>query len=197
MRLIGLTGGIASGKSTAAKILGALGLPVLDTDEVVHRLLEPGGAAYPRVVETFGPEILDGKGRIDRGRLGNKVFADPEARRRLEAIVHPLVEAEVRRWIAQQEAEGHAWAVLEVPLLVEAGWDRWVDEVWVVDVPVEVQVERLMRERGFSREEALSRIRAQIPREARLARATRVIANRGTVEELAAELRRAWQELSS
>lgn len=197
MRLIGLTGGIASGKSTAAKILAALGLPVLDTDEVVHRLLEPGGAAYPRVVETFGPDILDGKGRIDRGRLGKKVFADPEARGRLEAIVHPLVEAEVRRWIAQQEAEGHDWAVLEVPLLVEAGWDRWVDEVWVVDVPVEVQVERLMRERGFSREEALSRIQAQIPREARLARATRVIANRGTVEELEAELHRAWQELSS
>ncbi|MDI3269391.1 MAG: dephospho-CoA kinase [Bacillota bacterium] len=195
MRLIGLTGGIAGGKSTAARILAGLGLPVLDTDEVVHQLLEPEGAAYRPVVEAFGPGILDEEGRIHRGRLGQVVFRDKEARRRLESIVHPLVAREVRRWIQERAREGHRWGVLEVPLLVEAGWDRWVDEVWVVDVAPEVQVQRLMKERGLSRDEALARIGAQISREERRARATRIIGNEGTVAELEERLREAWQEL--
>ncbi|MBX5476201.1 MAG: dephospho-CoA kinase [Clostridia bacterium] len=195
MYLIGLTGGIASGKSTAAAALRAAGAPVVDADALAREVVEPGRPAYDAIVRAFGPSVVRPDGRLDRAALGRLVFADEARRRELEAIVHPAVGAEIEAWLARQKDAGAPAAVLEIPLLFESGWDRRVDESWVIDVPVETQVERLVRRDGLSREEARARVAAQLPREERLRRATRVFFNDGDVESLKAAVTAAWREV--
>jgi dephospho-CoA kinase len=179
---VGLTGGVASGKSTVAAILRDLGAVVIDADALAREVVGPGTPGLDAVVAAFGPEVLGPDGGLDRARLGALVFADADRRTALEAIVHPLVRARA----AELEASAPAGAVVvhDIPLLVETGQAGSFDAVLVVDVPVDVQVARAVQDRGWSDDEARSRIAAQASREDRLAVATYVIDNAGTAEDL-------------
>ncbi|HEY8483220.1 MAG TPA: dephospho-CoA kinase [Longimicrobiales bacterium] len=195
MLRVGLTGNIASGKSTVAEVWRRLGARVIDADELARRAVEPGTPGLERVVREFGPEVLDERGRLDRAALRRIVFRDPEARRRLEAIVHP----EVRRLRAEEEAraraEGVRILVHDIPLLFELGMEKEFDVVVLVDARPELRLERLVRERGLSEEEARRMIEAQMPSEAKRPKADLVIENEGTREELEAKAKEAWREL--
>ena len=192
---VGLTGGVASGKSTVAALLRELGAVVVDSDVLAREVVEPGTPGLAAVVEAFGPEVLDADGRLDRPALGALVFGDEPARRRLEGILHPLIRARA----AELEAAAPEGAVVvhDIPLLVETGQADRFDAVVVVDVPVETQVERMVRDRGMSREDALARVKAQASREARLAVATHVVENTGTREDLRDRVTEVLEELVS
>jgi len=192
--VLGLTGGVGSGKSTVGRLLAERGAVVIDADLVAREVMAPGMQAHDAVAERFGPEAVTADGTIDRPALAALVFADPTARRDLNAIVHPVVGEEI---LAQVEGVGAAQpdaiVVLEVPLLAEVGRDRYpVAGVLVVDVPVELAVTRLVSGRGFSEEEAWARIAAQATRDERLATADEVIDNSGDLDHLRSEVDRAW-----
>ena len=180
---IALTGGIASGKSAVAEQFAALGVPVIDTDVIARQVVEPGQPALAQVVATFGAEALDDSGRIDRRRMRDRIFADPDARRRLEAILHPAIREEMER---QSLAADGPYQVLVIPLLAEGGRRDHVDRVLLVDVPEETQAQRLMARDGVTREQARASLDAQASREARLALADDVLSNTGRVDELRA-----------
>ncbi|RFF31892.1 dephospho-CoA kinase [Wenzhouxiangella sediminis] len=180
--LVALTGGVASGKTSVSDRLSARGVPVVDTDLIARQVVAPGSPGLNRVVEAFGPEILDSSGALDRRALRERVFARPEARERLEAILHPLIEKEARRQVAlHREAD---YVVLVVPLLVESGLFKDADRVVVVDVPESVQIERLVERDNVDRSQAESMLAAQATRPNRLAAATDVLDNSGSIEEL-------------
>jgi dephospho-CoA kinase len=190
---VGLTGGVASGKSTVSAMLRELGAVVIDADALAREVVEPGTPGLDAVVATFGPEVLDPDGGLDRGRLGEIVFADPARRADLEAIVHPLVRAR-----AQEIESGTPAGVLvvhDIPLLVETGQASTFDAVLVVDVPDDVQVARAVRDRGWSEDQARARISAQADRSERLAAATHVIDNAGTYEDLRQRVAEVFVEL--
>jgi dephospho-CoA kinase len=179
LKLIGLTGGAGSGKSTVAAMLRELGAEVLDADDAAHAAYEPGTPGFEEVVREFGPDFVR-DGRIDRARLGELVFNDKDARLRLNAIVHPLV----REWMAARTAEaaerGAGVVVQEVPLLFENGLERLYSSVVLVYVPESVQLERLVEGRGFTEERARAIIAAQMPIEEKRRRAQHVIDNSGS-----------------
>lgn len=179
---VGLTGGIASGKSTVSAMLRELGAIVVDADLLAREVVRPGTPGLAEVVAALGPEILTADGEMDRAKVGAIVFADPEQRQRLEAVIWPLVH-EAGQALAAAAGPGDV-VVHDIPLLVETGQQSSFDAVVVVDVPVEVQVERMVRDRGWTEAEARARIAAQAPREQRLAAATYVIENTGTREDL-------------
>jgi dephospho-CoA kinase len=186
--LVGLTGGIGSGKTTVADLFGELGVPLIDTDLIAHALTGPGGAAMPAIREVFGAGVVATDGRLDRAAMRELAFRDPESRRRLEAILHPMIREETWRQIA--EASSRPYAIVVVPLLVESGsWKGWLERVLVVDCPVEVQVERVMRRSGLPREQVEAIIAVQIPRDRRLAAADEVIDNSGDPSRLAERVR--------
>jgi len=191
---VGLTGGVASGKSAVSAILRELGAVVVDADALAREVVGPGTPGLADVVAAFGPEVLGSDGVLDRARLGALVFADAERRTALEAIVHPLVRARA----AELEASAPPGAVVvhDIPLLVETGQAAAFDAVLVVDVPVEVQVTRAVRDRGWSEEEARSRIAAQAARDERLAAATYVIDNAGTTEDLRQRVAEVFAQLT-
>jgi dephospho-CoA kinase len=192
---VGLTGGVASGKSTVAAMLVELGAVLIDGDALAREVVARGTPGLDQVVAEFGPEILTPEGDLDRPALGRIVFADEAARRRLEAITHPLI---FERYAALEAAapEG-ALVVHDIPLLAESGRADTFDEVLVVDAPVELQVERMVRDRGWTREEAEARIAAQATREQRLAIATYVIDNTGTIEDLRHRVTEVFEELTA
>jgi dephospho-CoA kinase len=179
---VGLTGGIASGKSTVSAILTELGAVVIDADQLAREVVAPGTPGLEQIVAAFGPEVLTPTGQLDRPKVGALVFADPERLRALERIVHPLVRA--RSAELEQTASAEALIVHDIPLLAETDQADRFDAVIVVDVPEEVQVERMLRDRAMTREDALARIGAQATRERRRAVATYVIENTGTREDL-------------
>ncbi len=191
---MGLTGGVASGKSTVSGLLRDLGAVVVDADALAREVLEPGTPGLAAVADEFGPEVLDGDGALDRARLGALVFADPARRAALEDIVHPLVRA--RAHDLEEAAPAGALVVHDIPLLVETGQSGAFDAVVVVDVPVEVQVARAVRDRGWSEDEARSRIAAQATRAERLAAATYVVDNSGTLEDLRQRVAEVFEALS-
>jgi dephospho-CoA kinase len=190
---VGLTGGVASGKSTVAAILAELGAVVVDADLLAREVVAIGTDGLRRVAEEFGPEVLGVEGELDRRALGALVFADERARRRLEAIVHPLVRARA----AELEAAAPEGAVVvhDIPLLAETGQAGAFDAVVVVDTPVQLQVERMVADRGWTREEAEARIAAQATREQRREVATYVIENTGTLEDLRDRVTEVFEEL--
>ncbi len=194
MLLVGLTGGIGSGKSTVAQMLEKRGAVVFDADMLARQAVAPGTAGFDRVVERFGPHVLAPGGDIDREALSSIVFADPAARRDLEAIVHP----EVVRMFAQgcEEYQGtDRVVVFSAPLLVETGMHTAFDVLIVVSAPVQAQVERLMRERGMSETAVQARIAAQLPLEAKAEAADVIVDNEGSLEELDGQVDRVWQKL--
>ncbi len=179
---VGLTGGVASGKSTVSAILAELGAVVIDGDKLAREVVERGTPGLAAVVEAFGPAILTPEGDMDRAAVGQIVFNDEAKRKLLESIVHPLV---FERYAALEASAPQDGVVIhDIPLLAESGRADTFDEVIVVDAPRETQVERMLRDRGWTREDAESRIAAQATREQRLAIATYVIENTGTLEEL-------------
>lgn len=194
MLLVGLTGGIGSGKSTVSRMLGARGAVVFDADLLARQAVAPGTPGHEAVVARFGPHILAPGGDIDREALASIVFADPAARRDLEAIVHP----EVRRMFAEASEtyrDTDAVVVLSAPLLVETGMHTAFDVLIVVSATERTQIERLMRDRGMSEEKIRARIAVQAPLEAKAAVADILIDNEGTLEELERQVNRVWEDL--
>jgi len=194
--VIGLTGGIGSGKSTVAQRLSGLGARVIDADRAGHLVLEPDGSAYGEVVRTFGPEILDSEGRIVRKRLGGLVFADPAQLAKLNAISHPLMAAQMEGEIASLRKGNPppAAIVLDAAILYQAGWDKLCDTVWTVSVEDETAIVRLAARNGLNREEARARLAAQWSNSQREVRAQAVIRNDGSLEELHRRVDSLWRE---
>jgi len=184
--LIGLTGGIGSGKSTVADAFAALGAGVVDTDQIAHGLTAPNGAAMPAILAEFGPTVADTTGAMDRSAMRQLVFSDPLARRRLEAILHPMIGAESTRAL---EAIDGPYRIIVVPLLVEGRhWRSRVDRVLVVDCPRALQIERVIQRSGLAIAQIESILDAQATREERLAQADDVIDNAGLPDRLPAQI---------
>ena len=195
MLRIGLTGGIGSGKSTVAALLAARGALVVDADRIAREVVEPGTPGLARVVETFGRGVLATDGSLDRAALAAIVFADPEARRDLERIVHPAVRERAAE--LEQAASPDAVVVHVIPLLVETGQQDQFDVVVVVDVDPETQLARLAARDGLNAAEGAARLAAQASREQRRAAADIVIDNRGSVTDLKAQIGPLWRFLTS
>lgn len=211
-RLIGLTGGIASGKSTVGRLLRQLGAVVVDADEVAREVVEPGRPAYERIVAAFGREVLKASPPppvdaadsatpapppLDREKLAARVFGDETARRRLNQITHPEIAAESGRRIAAAATAGAPVIVYEVPLLVENNLQHGLNGVIVVDVPEELQLARAVQRGGLTQAQAQARMAAQLPRAERLRAANWVIDNRGDEDATAAQVAAIWPALCS
>lgn len=195
MKIIGLTGGIASGKSFVAGILSSLGAVIIDADVLARRVVAPGEPAYHAVAREFGAGVLLQGGALDRKALGKIVFSDETARRKLEAIVHPAVAELAERSIAEEERKGRRAVFYVVPLLFEAGLESMMDEIWVVSVEGETEIDRLMKRDGISRDEAMTRIASQMSLEEKAARGDVVIDNSGTPLETECIIRSEWERL--
>lgn len=180
--VVALTGGIASGKSTVSRQFERLGVPVVDSDEIARELVEPGQPLLASIVSALGKELLDAYGRLKRRKLREMIFSSPEARAKLEAIMHPRILEEAERRVLQLDAP---YCVLVIPLLAESGGRGTVDRVLVVDANEEARIRRVMRRDGISRKEVTATLAAQAGREARLAIADDIIDNSGDVTALA------------
>ncbi len=190
---VGLTGGIGAGKSEVSRRLAAQGAVVIDADAIAHEVVGPGTGGLAEVVAAFGNDVLDPGGQLDRARLGDLVFADPQLRSKLNAIVHPLVAARMRE--LEDTAPAGSIVVHDVPLIAENNLAGSYDLVVVVDVPPRIQLDRLIRHRGLSRDQAKARIAAQAAREQRLAIASIVVDNSGSLAELDRQVGELWAEL--
>lgn len=195
MRLIGLTGGIGSGKSSVSRLLSRLGAVIIDADRITHVLEQRGEPVWRNIWESFGWSVLRADGELDRKKLGHRVFSCPGDLQQLNDLVHPAVRERIRRDIDEARGSGAQVAVLDVPLLIEGGLYRIVDEVWVVYAEADQQVVRMQRRDGVSAETAQQRLEAQMPLTEKLAFATRVIENRGTLDELEEVVRSVWQSV--
>ncbi|MDI9569089.1 MAG: dephospho-CoA kinase [Bacillota bacterium] len=191
MRVIGLTGGIATGKSTVSRMLAEKGLPIVDADLIAREVVEPGKPAYREIVQTFGGEILQADGTLNRKLLGKLVFGDPARLQTLNQITHPRIREEIEGRLQALRDKGTELAVLDAPLLIEANLQPLVDEVWVVTCPRELQIKRLQERDNLSVPEAEGRIKAQMPLEEKIKYAQRVIDNSRDI----AHTRRQVQEL--
>jgi dephospho-CoA kinase len=194
MLRVGLTGGIGAGKGEVARRLASYGALVVDADQLAREVVAPGTLGLAEVVEAFGAGVLLPDGSLDRQLLGEIVFSDPTLRSRLNAIIHPRVGERMRE--IEKAAGDRDVIIHEIPLLVETGLANAFDVVVVVDAPPEAQVERLVRTRGATRSQALARMSAQATREERLAAATLVVDNSGSLEDLDGQVAALWDELS-
>jgi dephospho-CoA kinase len=195
VRLVGLTGGIASGKSTFSALLRARGVPTLDADALSRAVVAPGSPTLPRIAEAFGPRALSPDGALDRRWMAARVFADPGERRRLEAITHPAIRQAMLEEVSRLGGAGHELVLYDVPLLYEVGLDGMVDSVVVVWTPRAVQLERLMRRDALSLAEAESRLAAQLPLDEKAARADFVVENDGPIDALGGKADRLLADL--
>ena len=193
MLVIGLTGGIGTGKTEVSRLLEQLGATVINADQVGHEAYTPHSEAWQEVVRTFGNDILQENGEIDRRKLGGIVFADPEQLATLNGIMHPRMAAIVKEKLESLAKQGTDVAVVEAAVLFEAGWDALVGEVWTTESLAERVVERLQQRNGFAPEEIRKRIASQMPAEDRARRADEVIANDGEMEDLEAAVREVWK----
>ena len=185
LRVFGLTGGIGSGKSAVAQRLRARGLPVVNADELARVAVAPGSLGLERITDYFGSGVLNREGELDRAQLGQIVFSDPEARRMLDSMIHPLVRQLAAERFQQIGERGEPLACYEVPLLYEGGLDRQYQPVLVVSAPLALRQQRIAQRDGFDEKQIAARIAAQMPLEEKVRRADFVIDNAGTVEELA------------
>lgn len=194
--IIGLTGGIASGKSTAAKLFSELGAFVLDADKLGHAVYEPHRQAFREVVDVFGSDIVGADGKVDRKVLGGKVFGKPDELKKLTSIVWPEIGRMAREQTAAALAENpKRIVILEAAVLLEAGWQKGMDEVWVVIVDPEVAVKRAIARDGVDEESIRKRLAAQTTNEQRIAAADVVIHNEGDLDLLKSRVTEAWQAL--
>ncbi len=202
--VLGLSGGIATGKSTVARFLSSLGASVIDADAIVHELQAPGTPLLDEIAEAFGSDLIDPEGRLDRNALGAVVFRDPTARKRLEEIVHPKVIATMAERVAGAQATDTPLIVVDIPLLFERsensssrGSTPSFDATVLVYAPEQLQIERLMNRDGCDREAALQRIRAQLPIESKKAMADIVIDNSGSLEETQDQTRMLFERFTA
>ena len=195
MKIIGLTGGIGSGKSTVAQFLAELGAAVIDVDKVGHEALQPGTPVFQKIVAAFGQQISGANGEIDRARLGKMVFSNPQARKRLNGIIHPAMYDMVISRLDDYQKQGVKVVVLDAPLLLDAGWAPLVDEVWVTIATENTILERLKERSSLSIEEIRARIRSQLPSEERIKHADVAIDTACTRGELKAKVKELWQKL--
>lgn len=195
MVLVGLTGGIGSGKSTVGSMLAARGAEIVDADVITREVQQPGSAVVEAIAERFGEEVLDDDRSLLRAKLAEIVFSDAKALRDLNAIVHPAVGAEINRRVRQLAGTDKV-VVLDIPLLTENPRQGLQGKI-VVDVPIDVQVDRLVRYRGFTEDDARARIARQASREDRLRDADFVIDNAGTIEDLDRQIDALWESLTS
>ena len=192
MLVIGLTGGIGTGKSEVAGLLQSLGAEVINADQVGHEAYTPNSESWREVVNAFGEEILQPDGQIDRKRLGGIVFSNPEQLDKLNAIMHPRMARMVGDKIEVLRDKGAPAVVVEAAVLFEAGWDSLVDEVWTTDSPVELVVERLQTRNGMGEEEVRRRISSQMDRSERIERSNLVVDNSGDVTSLGETVKALW-----
>lgn len=195
MKVIGLTGGIGSGKSTVARYLTGLGAVVINLDKVGHEVLKSGSQAFKKVVSEFGKDILDAVGEIDRARLGNLVFKNRKALARLNQIVHPAIDNIVNQRIEEYRQKGVKVVVLEAAAMLEAGRAAQADEIWVTIAPEATVLNRLSERSGYSEGESRARIRSQLPNEERIKHADVVIDTDCSLDELKARVEREWERL--
>lgn len=174
MIVIGLTGGIGSGKSTVTELFANIGIPVIDTDIVARDIVTPGSEALVEIQNNFGRQYIQADGRLDRSAIRQLVFNDAQAREQLESILHPRIRKKVWMWIEQQKS---SYCIVVVPLLLEKGWDEYFDRILVVDVDETVQIERTMQRDHLSRKEVMDIMDAQVPRQKRLKAADDIIEN--------------------
>jgi dephospho-CoA kinase len=196
MKVIGLTGGIGSGKSTVSQFLAELGAVIIDADKVGHEVFKPDTDAWREVVAAFGTEIVKPNGDIDRKKLGKIVFGKPKALARLNKIMHPRIYAQVKAKVEEYRRRGVKVVVLEVPLLVEADWASLVNEVWVTVATESTVVRRLKEKVGLSEPEILARIRSQLPSAERIKHADVVIDTDCDLDELKEKVKRLWDKLA-
>ena len=197
MRRVGLTGGIASGKSTVSRILGDLGVPVIDADVIAREVVAPGSAALGRVVDAFGEEVLSDDKGLNRARLGEIIFSDASKKKILEGILHPEIIAEQDRRLKNIESEGNTpIAVVDAAVMIESGsWKRF-DLIVVVDCDESQQISRLCRRNGMREEEAMRRIEAQMPLSEKVKYADHVIDNRGSMDDTRKQVEELIKSLS-
>ena len=194
MKIIGLTGGIGSGKTSVAAKLRALGARVFDADEAAKNAVLPGTEGFLKVVETFGPQIVDADGKLNRMALAEIVFNDKESLKRLEEIIHSYVWQETDKFLNACREAGERAVILDIPLLSECGWHQKVDEVWLVVLPVEKQIMRTMKRSGMTAEAVQARIAVQMPLDEKKKYATLVIDNSGAWEETEKQVITAWEK---
>lgn len=195
MKVIGLMGGIGSGKSAVTRILAEMGAVVLDADKIGHEAYQPDTEAWKDIIAAFGEGALAPDGSIDRQKLGEVVFGDSEALARLNSIMHPRMYEMAEARIEEYRRQGVKVLVLEAPLLLEAGWTPLVDEIWVTVASEPTVIKRVKRRTGLSEEQIRSRIRAQMSNEERMKRADVVINNNDSIDELRARVVKLWEEL--
>ena len=195
MKIIGLTGGIGSGKSTVAKFLAELGAVIIDADKIGHEVLESDSKSRQQVVTAFGRRILAPDGHIDRKKLGRIVFKSPESISRLNQIMHPRIYDVVKSQLEQYQKQGVDVVVVEAPLLIEAGWATLVDEVWVTIAPEAIILKRLEEQTSLTRTEVIARIRSQLPTNERGKHANMVIDTNCNLDALKAQVSKLWQQL--
>jgi len=194
MKIIGLTGGIASGKSTVSRFLAEMGAVIINADEVAHETLKSDIELQQEIVADFGDQILTAEGRIDRERLGEIVFTNPDALARLNRIMHPRLYEMVRAQLENYRQQKVKVVILEVPLLIEAGWTALVDEIWVTVASEATVLSRLQQQVGLSSKQALARIGSQIPAKDKIKHADVVIDTDCSLDELKARVAKPWQE---
>ena len=195
MHVIGLTGGIASGKSTVTGFFKDRDIPVIDADILGHRTYDPGTDTFRAVVSAFGDELVAVDGTIDRRVLGGKVFGKPDELKKLTDIVWPGIRKLASEALSEFEAAGNSLVVLEAAVLFEAGWEDLVDEVWVVVAEPDQAIQRLATRNGLDEAAARARIESQLSNDERTARANVVITNNGTLDDLQSAIQRSWDEL--
>jgi dephospho-CoA kinase len=195
MFVIGLTGGIGTGKSTVAQILEAQGAPILNADLVGHEVYLPGRPAYHEIIEAFGSEVVAEDGTIDRKKLGPIVFADPKNLAKLNDITHSRMKGMMREKLVDIEKQGHDVAVLEAALLLEAKWDDLADEIWVTVTDPEIAAARVAERSGLAKEQVMERIRSQMSNEDRVTRANVVIETGGDMASTETQTLENWQKV--
>ncbi len=194
--LIGLTGGIGSGKTAVSNLLGELGAGVIDTDLISHQITAPGGKAIPLIAKEFGDDFIDSQGALDRVKMRTLVFADSNARQALEKITHPLIQQETAKQAFELAKSGVPYLVFVVPLLIESGsWVKLIDYLIVVDCPEETQIQRVMHRSNMTRLDVENILKAQTSRNVRLAAANTVLENQGSLDELKSEVLSLHQQL--
>ena len=193
MFVIGLTGGIGSGKTEVTHVLRELGAVVIESDKVAHLSYRPGTDAYDEIIDQFGKEVLDDSGVIDRGKLGGLVFAGPDLRIQLEKIVWPAVRSWITERLIQEKERGTKIIVIEVPKLFEAGWEDLADAIWTVEAPSAVIAQRVNVRSNLSETETNARVQAQITRAERAERADLVIENSGELADLRERITNLWR----
>lgn len=194
MRIIGLTGGVGTGKSTVSQFLQEMGAVLLDADKIGHESYLPGSPAWKDLIAAFGEGILQEDRSIDRKKLGAVVFGNPDALKTLNGIVHPRMRDMIKGKLEALRARGTPVVVLEAAILFETGWDALVDEKWVTDAPEETVIRRVKNRNNWSEEQIRGRIKAQMPRQERCARATVVVDTDCTLDEVRAKVRALWEK---